>query len=147
MSLSPASANVFVSLGKKLSLNCFVDLSASGSIGCGKYYNLSADEVCTWPVAPLSEAKWLWRFSWYRNNRQQRFVSSGKRRYTNADIIINYTCYQICDALPQNREQVTFWVKWVLSVIEESTLSALVWCIIKLILLYLLRYDHVCIRL
>ena len=59
-----------------------------GGIGRGKYYNLSADEVCTWPVAPLSEAKWLWRFSWYRNNRQQRFVSSGKRRYTNADIII-----------------------------------------------------------
>ena len=49
---------------------------------------LSADEVCTWPVAPLGEAKWLWRFSWYRNNRQQRCVSSGKRRYTNADIII-----------------------------------------------------------
>ena len=59
-----------------------------GGIGRGKYYNLSADEVCTWPVAPLGEAKWLWRFSWYRNNRQQRFVSSGKRRYTNADIII-----------------------------------------------------------
>ena len=49
--------------------------------------HLSADEVCTWPVAPLGEAKWLWRFSWYRNNRQQRFVSSGKRCYTNADII------------------------------------------------------------
>ena len=31
---------------------------------------------------------WLWQFSWYRNNRQQHFVSSGKRRYTNADIII-----------------------------------------------------------
>ena len=41
-----------------------------------------------WPVAALGEAKWLWRFSWYRNNRQQRFVSSGKRRYTNADVII-----------------------------------------------------------
>ena len=61
-----------------------------GGIGRGKYYNLSANKVCTWPVAPLGEAKWLWRFPWYRNNRQQRFVSSGKRRYTNADIIIYY---------------------------------------------------------
>ena len=59
-----------------------------GGIGRGKYYNLSANKVCTWPVAPLGEAKWLWRFPWYRNNRQQRFVSYGKRRYTNADIII-----------------------------------------------------------
>ena len=59
-----------------------------GGIGRGKYYNLSVDEACTWSVAPFSEAKWLWRFSWYRNNRQQRFVSSGKRRYTNADIIL-----------------------------------------------------------
>ena len=56
-----------------------------GGIGLGKYYSLSADKVCTWPVAPLGEVKWLWRFSWYRNDRQQRFVSSGKRGYTNAD--------------------------------------------------------------
>ena len=26
--------------------------------------------VCAWLVAP--KAKWLWRFSWYHNNRQQR---------------------------------------------------------------------------
>ena len=57
-------------------------------ICCGKYYNLSADKVCTWPVVPLGEAKWLWRFSRYRNDRQQRSVSCGKRHYTNADIII-----------------------------------------------------------
>ena len=44
--------------------------------------------MCTWPVAPLGEAKWLWRFSCFRNNRQQRFISSGKKRHTNADIII-----------------------------------------------------------
>ena len=58
-----------------------------GGIGRGKYYNHSADKVCPWPTAPLGEVKWLWRFSWYSNNRQQRFVSSGKRCYTNADII------------------------------------------------------------
>ena len=81
-------ASLFVSLGKMLSLIFFVDLSASSGIGCGKYYNLSADKMCTWPVAPLGEAKWLWRFSCYRNNRQQRFISSGKKRHTNADIII-----------------------------------------------------------
>ena len=27
-----------------------------GSIGGGKYYNLRADKVCPWPVAPLGEA-------------------------------------------------------------------------------------------
>ena len=80
------SASVFVSLGKILSLNFFVDLSALEVTGCGKYYNLSADKMFTWPVAPLGEAKWLWRFSWYRNNRKQHFASSGKRRHTNADI-------------------------------------------------------------
>ena len=66
-----------------------------GGISRGKYYNLSADKVCTWPVAPLGKAKWLWRFSWYRNNKQQRFVSSVKRLCTNADyyysFIINIT--------------------------------------------------------
>ena len=70
-----------------------------GGIGCEKYYNLSADKVCTWPVAPLVEAKWLWRFSWYHNNMQQHFVSSGKRCYTNADIImlllLDEKCVQI----------------------------------------------------
>ena len=64
-----------------------------GGIGRGKYYNLSADKVCTWPVAPLGEAKWLWWFSWYRNNRQQCFVSTGKGRYVNADIIIYLFIY------------------------------------------------------
>ena len=44
-----------------------------GSIGRGKCYNLSTDKVGTWPVAPLREAKWLWRFSWYRNNRQHLY--------------------------------------------------------------------------
>ena len=53
----PRYANVFVSLGKILSLNCFVDLTHQGGIRRGKYYNLSADKVCTWPVAPLGEAK------------------------------------------------------------------------------------------
>ena len=52
-----------------------------GGVGCGKFYKLCADTVCAGPVAPLSEhgkAKWLWRFSWHRNNnRQQRFVSFG----------------------------------------------------------------------
>ena len=73
-----------------------------GGIGRGKYYNLSANKVCTWPVAPLGEAKWLWRFPWYCNNRQQRFVSSGKRRYANADIIIIYLLfyYQVIIILP-----------------------------------------------
>ena len=33
-----------------------------GGISRGKYYNVSADKVCTWPVAPLGEAKWLWWF-------------------------------------------------------------------------------------
>ena len=64
------------------------DCEACYGPGRGKYYNLSADKVRTWPVGPLGEAKWLWRFSWYRNNRQQRFVSSGNRCYKNADIII-----------------------------------------------------------
>ena len=52
-----------------------------GGIGRGKYYNVSPDNLCTWPVASLGKAKWLWRFSWYRTNRQQCFVSSGKRRF------------------------------------------------------------------
>ena len=68
-----------------------------GGIGCGKYYNLSADKVCTWPVAPLGEVKWLWQISWYCNSRQQHFVSSGKKRYTNAVIIIIIIlCYKMC---------------------------------------------------
>ena len=33
-----------------------------GGIGCGRYYNLSDDKVCTWPIAFLSEEKWLWQF-------------------------------------------------------------------------------------
>ena len=65
MSSSPASVNLFVSLAKILCLSCFVDLSASGRYRSEEYYNLSADKVCTWPVAPLGETKWLWRFSWY----------------------------------------------------------------------------------
>ena len=40
-------------------------------IGHGRYYNQPADKVCSWPVAPLGEAKWLWQFSWYRNYRQK----------------------------------------------------------------------------
>ena len=32
-----------------------------------------------------------------------------------------------CEALPQNSEQVTFWVKWVFGIIVRSTLSALIW--------------------
>ena len=81
-----------------------------GGIGRGKYYNLSADEVCTWPVAPLSEAKWLWRFSWYRNDRQQHFVSSGKRRYTNADIIIYYLPWEIYIVASSARNAIgSFW--------------------------------------
>ena len=59
-----------------------------GGIGREKYDNLSADKVCFWPVAPLGEAKWLWWFPWYRNNRQQPIASPGKGHYTNADIII-----------------------------------------------------------
>ena len=51
LSSSPTSANMFVSLGK-IRLNCFVELSTQqGSIGHGKYYNLSANRVSTWPVA------------------------------------------------------------------------------------------------
>ena len=33
----------------------------------------------------------------------------------------------LCEALPQNREQVTFWVKWVFGIIVRRTLSALIW--------------------
>ena len=37
------------------------------------------------------------------------------------------TFYKICNALPQNREQVKFWVKWVFDIIVTSSLSALIW--------------------
>ena len=33
----------------------------------------------------------------------------------------------VCDALPQNSEQVTFWVKQVSGIIVRSTLWALIW--------------------
>ena len=33
-----------------------------GGIGRRKYYNLSTGKVCTRPIAPLGEGKWLWRF-------------------------------------------------------------------------------------
>ena len=32
-----------------------------------------------------------------------------------------------CEALPQNREQVTFWVKWGFVIIVRSIFSALIW--------------------
>ena len=32
--------------------------------------------------------------------------------------------YRICDALPQNREQVIFWIKWDFSIIVRSTLCS-----------------------
>ena len=32
-----------------------------------------------------------------------------------------------CEALPQNREQVTFWVKWVFGIIVRTILPALIW--------------------
>ena len=32
-----------------------------------------------------------------------------------------------CDALPQNREQVTFWAKWVFGITVENILSAVIW--------------------
>ena len=84
--------------------------SHQGGIGHGKYYNLRADKVCTWPVAPLGEATWLWRFSWYPNNRQQRFVSSGKRRYTNADIIIIiYYCDEVDITFVQTQKSQTLY--------------------------------------
>ena len=53
MSSSPVSAILFVSLGEILSLNCFVDLIASGRYRSWEYCNVSVDKVCTWPVAPL----------------------------------------------------------------------------------------------
>ena len=60
-----------------------------GGIGRGKYYNLSADKVCSWPVAPLGEARWLWRFSYDTIIIGSRALYPlAKRRYTNADIII-----------------------------------------------------------
>ena len=34
----------------------------------------------------------------------------------------------ICDALTQNREQVTFWVQWVSDIFLRRTLTALIWC-------------------
>ena len=40
----------------------------------------------------------------------------------------------ICDALPQNREQVTFWVKWDFGTVVRSKLSALINIKIKFIL-------------
>ena len=56
LSLSPASANVCVSLGKIVSI-ALLTWVHHGGIGHGKYYNLRTDKLCTWPVAPLGEAK------------------------------------------------------------------------------------------
>ena len=74
---------------------------------------------------------WLWQFSWYRNNRQQCFVSSGKRRYTNADyynyysnfaILKTWNCFQLysgifyfCQFIKSFRSLHSFW--------EEDDLS------------------------
>ena len=61
---------------------------------------------------------------------------------------------QICDALPQNREQVIFWVKWVSGIIIRSTLSAFFFFFFFFFLIpksnsytyYFLRYDHLYIK-
>ena len=70
VSSSPTMASVFVSLGKVLNLNLLRwpesiwDLSVVGNV-----YNLSADKVCTWPVA--SHPRWsemIVTISWRGNN-------------------------------------------------------------------------------
>ena len=65
----------------------FVGWGYKEGVDWRKYCNLSADRMCASPVVPLDEAKWPWRFFWHRNNdnRQQRFVSFSKWRYTNTD--------------------------------------------------------------
>ena len=61
VSSSPATASMFVSLGKVYISICFVVHLVP--VSCGKYYNLSADRAYTWPVAnrPI-KVKWLWWF-------------------------------------------------------------------------------------
>ena len=80
VSSSPATASVFVFLGKIL--NQFASLTRAYlvPVGCGKYYNLSADRACTWPVANRSRwSEMIVMISWRGNNiTQQRFVSLGK---------------------------------------------------------------------
>ena len=69
VSSSLACANMFVSLGEILSLNCFLDLSASGRCrSCKILQSKCWSRMCTWPVACLGEAQWLWQFSWHHNN-------------------------------------------------------------------------------
>ena len=60
---------------------------------------------------------------------------------------IVFLCMYVCEALPQNREQVTFWVKWVFGIIVRSTLIFSFNLIPKSSSYsYFLRYDHLCIR-
>ena len=60
----------------------------------------------------------------------------------------NRTCQlYLCDALPQNREQMTFWVKWVFGIIVRSILSVLsLYQNLNSYSYRFLRYDHLCIR-
>ena len=46
-----------------------------------------------------------------------------------------------CDALPQNREQVAFWVKWVFVIIVRGPFS---FNLVSKSGSYFLRYDHLC---
>ena len=58
VSASPASANMFVSLGNILSLICFVDLSVLGKgIGHGKFYNQVLIGCALGQLHMLGEAK------------------------------------------------------------------------------------------
>ena len=52
--------------------------------------------------------------------------------------------YDICEALSQNREQVTFWAKWVFGIVVESTFSALIWYKNQVDIPPFATYDHLC---
>ena len=74
-----------------------------GGIGRGKYCNLSADKVCTWPVAPLGEAKWRDDFPDTVIIGSSALDPLAKKKcYTNADHHYHYLSYikvRCCGAL------------------------------------------------